>query len=184
MSSTHIVGICGNKFHGKDTIADYLVKNYGYSKISFGDPIKYALKSIFHFTDEQLWGNQKEVVDEYWKITPRETMQYVGTECFRECFGSRFPHIGEKIWLMSLQQEMEIMIKNGKNKIVIPDVRFPNEADLIRQLNGKLIKVIRPALQSNDDHASEKFIQQISVDNIITNETFEQLYQSIDEIFQ
>lgn len=182
MNTPQIIGICGNKFNGKDTIADHLVKNYGFTKISFGDSIKNALKHIFHFTDEQLWGNQKEEKDKYWNITPRETMQYVGTECFRNCFGNMFPHIGDKIWIMSLQQQLEIMIKNGQTKIVIPDVRFPNETELIRQLNGKLIRVMRPYLLMSDPHASENYINTLVVDYEIVNNTFEQLYHDVDEI--
>ena len=182
MSSIQLIGICGNKFHGKDTTADYLVKNYGYTKISFGDPIKNALKQIFHYTDEQLWGNKKEDKDPYWNITPRETMQYVGTECFRNCFGTMFPHIGDKIWIMSIQQQLKIMIQNGITKIVIPDVRFPNEAEMIRQMNGKIIRVMRPYLLLSDPHASENYINQIPVDYVVVNNTLKQLYNDIDEL--
>ena len=34
-----IIGISGRKYHGKDTIGDYLVNKYGYKKIAFADPI-------------------------------------------------------------------------------------------------------------------------------------------------
>jgi hypothetical protein len=182
MNTIQVIGICGNKFHGKDTIADHLVKNYGFAKISFGDPIKNALQQIFHFSDEQLWGNKKEEKDQYWNITPRETMQYVGTECFRNCFGNMFPHIGDKIWIMSLQQQLEIMIKNGQTKIVIPDVRFPNEAELVRKLNGYMIRVVRPYLMNSDPHASESYINRICVDFEIVNNTLKHLYRDIDKI--
>ena len=66
MDKIQLIGICGNKFNGKDTIADYLVKNYGYTKISLSDSLKHALQEIFCFSDEQLWGSQKEIIDVFW----------------------------------------------------------------------------------------------------------------------
>jgi len=43
---TNILGLSGYAQSGKDTIADYLVKNYGYTKISFADPIRKALYAL------------------------------------------------------------------------------------------------------------------------------------------
>ena len=40
MNNINIIGILGNKRVGKDTVADYLVKNYGFIKYNFADPIK------------------------------------------------------------------------------------------------------------------------------------------------
>lgn len=51
-----IVAICGNAGTGKDTAANFLVKEYGYKSMSFADPIKDMLKEVFEFSDEQLWG--------------------------------------------------------------------------------------------------------------------------------
>ena len=37
MINLNIIGITGRKRHGKDTLGDYLVSNYGYTKIGFAD---------------------------------------------------------------------------------------------------------------------------------------------------
>lgn len=181
MSASHqIIGICGRKFNGKDTIADYLVKNYGFTKISIGDPLKHALQQVFSFSDEQLWGSQKETVDEFWNVTPRNMMQYFGTECFRVKFGNDFPHIGDNIWTMALHRKIESMLAHGTNKIVIPDLRFPNEEVPIRDFNGTVIKVIRDNFPSHDTHVSENSLSAINADYVIHNDTFEQLYRDVD----
>lgn len=54
-----IIGICGQAGSGKDTAADFLVKDHGFAKVSFADPMKRFCQEIFDFTDEQLWGASK-----------------------------------------------------------------------------------------------------------------------------
>lgn len=51
-----IIGVCGKAGSGKDTIADILVKDLGFVKVAFADPLKRVCKDIYDFTDEQLWG--------------------------------------------------------------------------------------------------------------------------------
>lgn len=182
--SYQIIGICGKKFNGKDTIADYLVKNYGYTKISLGDPIKRALQNIFGFTDEQLWGTQKETLDSFWKVTPREMLQYFGTDCFRIKFGTDYPHIGNKVWVMALHKQIKNMIDHGITKIVVPDLRFPNEETVIRTFNGIVIRVVRDDIISNDTHASETSLNDIHDDYTVKNKSISQLYHDIDEIMK
>ena len=184
MNNIDIIGICGRKFNGKDTVADYLVKHHGYTKVSFGDPLKRSLQCIFGFTDEQLWGLEKEKLDSFWNITPRETMQYVGTECFRIKFGMAYPQIGDNIWVMAMNRQLMRMINDGITKIVIPDVRFPNEEQLIRQFSGRMFRIIRKNFTMPDTHASENALQNIVVDNVIINDTIEELYKTVDHIMK
>lgn len=182
--SYQIIGICGRKFNGKDTIADYMVKNYCYTKISLGDPIKRSLQCIFGFTDEQLWGSQKETIDNFWKVTPREMLQYFGTDCFRIKFGTDYPHIGNNIWVMALHKQIEKMIADGITKIVVPDLRFPNEETVIREFDGIVMRVIRDDIISSDTHASENSLNEIHDDYTVKNTTIPQLYNDIDEFMK
>lgn len=182
MLNVKVIGIYGKKFNGKDTIADYLVQNYGFTKVSLADSLKRGVQEIFGLTDNQLWGNQKEFVDSYWNISPREILQVVGTECFRNTFGNIFPHIGENFWILSLNRRINKLIESGIKNIVIADIRFPNEQELIQRYNGILIHVKREILQTNyqciDKHISENL--ELHPDFIIKNKTFEQLYDDID----
>ena len=81
-----IIGIIAKKYHGKDTIADFISSKYGYEKISFAGPLKQVCHHIFGLTYEQLYGDLKETNDNYWKCTPRYLLQTVGTNLFRNRF--------------------------------------------------------------------------------------------------
>src|SRR3990167_3895332 len=62
-----IIGIGAQARVGKDTIADYLVKEYGFRKTSMASSLKEGIgRGVFGFNDEQLYGNLKEVVDKFW----------------------------------------------------------------------------------------------------------------------
>lgn len=51
-----IIGVCGKAGSGKDTIADILVRDHGFVKVAFADPLKRICKDIYDFSDDQLWG--------------------------------------------------------------------------------------------------------------------------------
>jgi hypothetical protein len=51
-----IIGICGKAGSGKDTTADFLVKNHGFVKVAFADVLKRIVREDFDFSDEQLFG--------------------------------------------------------------------------------------------------------------------------------
>jgi len=51
-----IVGLLGLAGVGKDTVADFMVKNHGFVKVAIADPLKRICKDVFDFSDEQLWG--------------------------------------------------------------------------------------------------------------------------------
>lgn len=90
-------------------------------------------------------------------MTNREFLQYFGTEVGRS--------IDKNLWIKAL------MYSYGRDKEshwIIPDVRFPNEADAIRNAGGVLWKIEREGSGAGN-HMSEKLIDDIMVDIIIEN---------------
>ena len=93
-----IIGICGLIGSGKDTIADYLVTNYNFKKLSFADKLKDSVATMFDWDRELLDGKTdesrawREKEDAYWtkelgySVTPRLVLQKFGTECMRDGF--------------------------------------------------------------------------------------------------
>ena len=90
-------------------------------------------------------------------MTNREFLQYFGTEVGRS--------IDKDLWIKAL------MYSYGRDKEshwIVPDVRFPNEADAIRNAGGVLCKIERDGSGAGN-HISEKLIDDIMVDIIIEN---------------
>lgn len=144
-----LIGITGKARAGKDTLASAL-KEKGFISYSFAYPIKEACRVIFGWNDDHLYGHLKEVVDPFYEFSPRHAMQTLGTEWGRQT-------LREDIWT----RIAEDFLKKNKD-VVIPDVRFDNEAEFILNNGGILIHLIRPNQETIglSDHASENGISE------------------------
>lgn len=184
-----LIGLLGKKRTGKDTIADYLCKNYNFKKLSFAKPLKDVCKILFNFNDEQLYGDKKEEIDTNWGTTPRIIMQYLGTDIFRNDINKILPNIGNNFWIKCIRTQYQSLLKTDPLiKVVISDVRFQNELDMIHELDGCVIKIERQNSKNyfEDLHESEKDIDKIkNYDFLIKNDsTFENLYLQVDDIIK
>jgi len=186
-----IIGVCGLIGGGKGTVADILVGNHNFQKVSFADPLKDMVSTVFTWPRHLLEGDTKESrdwrekVDEWWSIrlgienlTPRWVLQYWGTDVCRANFH-------EDIWIASLERKIKMMGIGSVNKphnIVIPDTRFPNEINMIRKLGGEvwgvrrgedpdwMINLIQYGEQPLDIHPSEWSWVRENLDQLINND--------------
>jgi hypothetical protein len=69
---------------------------------------------------------------------------------------------------MVAAEDVEKQRRMGR-KVVIDDVRFPNEAEMIRNLGGELWLVDRPGVAYDGDHASEGALADVLPDAVINN---------------
>lgn len=178
-----IIGVSGQARHGKDTISDYLVTNYGFTKLFLAQPIKEVCQTIFSLNEEQLYGELKEVVDIRWGISPREILQFVGTELFRNRIGDLLPEVGDAIWVKCLIEKVKSIIERDPGAlIVISDVRFLNEWQEISKLPYKkhCIRVYNPRIVSKTQHVSEK-LDWLADSKLENAGTILELYAKIDE---
>ena len=130
-----IIGLCGFAGSGKGTLADILVENHGFRKISFATKLKDVASVMFGWNRDLLEGITdesrawREEVDEYWsneleqEVTPRIMLQLFGTDCVRK-------NLHNNIWVSIVKKTL---IDNPDVNWIIPDVRFPNEVDVIQQ---------------------------------------------------
>jgi hypothetical protein len=180
----NIIGITGRKYSGKDTVGEFLVKNYNYERIAYADALKDVARDIFNFDDEQLYGSKKEEIDEYWGITPRHALQFIGTDLFRNHIGELKPQFEKDIWILVVKRKILKRLKENPNaKFVITDVRFPNELNAIKDLGGVTFKLERKNNANNDMHESEILIDALKTDFVITNNnTKEYLFDRVKSI--
>ena len=153
-----LIGLVGLIGSGKDTVADFLVKDHGFKRDSFARSLKDAVSAIFGWDRQLLEGATQESrmwrerIDPYWSnkmnktITPRYVLQYWGTEIMRGCFH-------DNIWIDSF------ISRYDGGKIVISDTRFINEISTIRQLKGKVVLVRRGAIPTQAE-MQEKSVHQ------------------------
>lgn len=57
-----LVGINGKKYSGKDTTGNFLSEITGFNTYALAKPLKNICSKLFGFTEEQLYGNEKEDV--------------------------------------------------------------------------------------------------------------------------
>jgi len=168
-----IIGLSGYARSGKDTVAELLVLNYGFKRTAFADGIRQALLALNPILHD---GHRlNEIVQMYgWEIAKakdevRRLLQVMGTEVGRKL-------IHEDVWVWRLFNE----IAEGE-RIVIPDVRFPNEARMIESQGGEVWRINRHNHAAVNDHISEHALDNHMFKRAIYNDgTLDDLS---DEIF-
>ncbi|MDX8383318.1 MAG: hypothetical protein R8M45_04495 [Ghiorsea sp.] len=151
-----IIGIAGKARSGKDTVAGWIQTNLNARLYSLADPIKKAGSEMFGIPLDNFYNPEfKEKKDDFWKISPRHIAQILGTEVGRDMFF-------RDMWLK--RAEMEINKEKESNDHIvfcIPDIRFENEANYIRNNDGFIIHVSRPSLGDTvvRKHVSENGVE-------------------------
>jgi hypothetical protein len=174
MELPRIIGICGRRRCGKDTLANYLMSEHGYTNRKIADDLKKIVKILFGFTDSQLETDEKDMVDASWGITPRKSMQFIGTEVMQFKIQDILPTIGRKFWIDAFIKKYV----NLEDRIVISDLRFLHEYEELKKHNVFVIRIERPMHQGEpDEHASEKEYMEIPANMVLHNTG------SVDELF-
>ena len=175
-----IIGLSGYARSGKDTIADYLVENHGFIKLSFATPMRQALYNLDpEITDLSglIYGFRQAVNLFGWEDMKtyfpsyRGLMQRMGTEVGREMFGEDF-------WV---QQALK-QVTPGAN-VVFSDVRYQNEANAVQASAGEVWRVERPGVGPANGHTSEHDLDNYKFNHRIMNYgPVEDLYETVTTI--
>lgn len=164
---TQIIGITGRKYHGKDSVARELVTQ-GFTVKRFAGPLKAMLRAFYaehgidaHTIERKIEGDLKEHPCPLLRgKTPRYAMQTLGDEWGRQL-------IATDLWTESLAYRTE-----GADKVVVPDVRYPNEGDTLARLGAELWRVDasdRVKATEGSNHASETSVDTLAVHKEISN---------------
>lgn len=170
----NIIGLTGLKGCGKSTVAS-IIKKMGYAEYSFAQPMKEALSAMTGL-DYQIFDSQdtKELpLEQFDGVTPRQMMQTLGTEWGRQM-------IHPDLWLIIAKQRL-----SNLEYVVVSDIRFENEAALIREMGGVIIHIERQTDKNEtSNHESEKGIAFKECDLCIVNDSdIESLEQKVVSLF-
>lgn len=152
----HLIGITGLKKSGKTTFAQFLeaaLLPRHTAIVSFADALKDEVATACGVT--------RPYIEEH-KDKFRTILQWWGTEFRRDMSHKEY-------WTSRLIQKCVKLKHEGCEFILIPDTRFHNEADVIKNVGGLLVRVTRNTLATVDNHPSEREQLEIKVDETIIN---------------
>lgn len=175
---TKLIGLGYRKGSGKDTVADILINHFGednMTRLPWAGTLKEACKIIFGWDDTHVYGDMKEEHDGYWGMTPRHALQQVATELFRNWMPD--------IWIKANVRKIMYERDHGRH-VVISDVRFLNEIEVIKRMGGEVWLIDRPEVVNHDEHASETELDKFyEWDKIIVNDgTIDQLKTKVIDV--
>lgn len=188
-----LIGITGKKRAGKDTVAARLIEAHGFTRFAFADIMKefaFRLDPLIPWgSTDTLHRNLDRLSDivrvdgwEKAKENPevRRLLQALGDDAGRTLFGENF-------WIDRTFAEIEDFYYGlGYHApVVITDVRYPNEADAIRERGGIIVRVVRPGLESSDTHRSEVAMDGYAATHTIRNDdTVATLHSRVDRLME
>lgn len=178
------IGLCGFKGSGKSTIAKHLVDKHKFVETTFSGPLKDIVAILYGFDRNMLNGDtpktriaRETLRDPIWNRTGREALQFVGTEIFRK-------HHDTDTWSRIAKRNIVNLLIAGNN-VVVSDLRFSNEYDLIKRNGGQIWRVDRHEYtieEISNMHSSEKTFLEFTPDLFIPNyTTIEELLTFIEE---
>ena len=92
--------------------------------------------------------------------------------------------VRDDIWLRVAYWRWEQLAAGGISLIVVPDVRFENEARMIHDQGGEVWLIHRPDLEPVAAHVSEAGIPLGQIDKLIVNDgTVDQLRERVEATF-
>jgi hypothetical protein len=146
-----IIAITGYKGCGKDTAATQIRRYNGFQHTNFADPVKELTAKMFnlplnYFHDVAL---KNETLRIWPYTTPRKLLQD-----FAEGMRQKYPDVWVKYWLGE--------VRKTKNNIVVSDLRYPNELEVLKDLGAFIIRVKRDATDieaMKDTHESESYFE-------------------------
>jgi len=146
-----IIGISGKARSGKDTFASMLAEElFNLTRIKFvlmayAHGIKVRIQKDFDLSYEQLWGDDKEIIDtRYRKNIQSGEPEFWSAREIMQAYGEFYRSIYQDFWVKHL---FDIVEDKGYKNVIITDVRHPNEIRAVSERDGYIIKV-----ESNRDN--------------------------------
>lgn len=180
-----VIGVFGNKQHGKDTVSNLLVEEMqrrgrGAKQFALADPLKHAAQHLVGMPPEIAWGHgvptqEREHLRLTWTYAgknAREWLQWIGTELGRQ-------QIHPEVWI-DRAVDTVVMDGSGTQLFTISDCRFHNERVRLKEkleerfIRFYRVKVYRPGVPIDMTHASESEVASMPAavfDEVIDNDT-------------
>lgn len=155
--SVTIVGIVGRAGVGKDEAALHLCRRYGFVRAAFADSLKDML--AHHLTLRSI--DYAHLFEPELKNTPIPGIGISARELMQRA-GDAFRAADEDYWVKALADTLGMAGPATAwapvhDRIVVADVRYPNEAAWVHQAGGMLVRLVRDSATPVRTHSSEQF---------------------------
>ena len=151
-----ILGICGYKKSGKDEVCNVLIRHLlpkSVLRVGFADALKEEVAKACGVTVQFIEDNKENF---------RLILQGYGTDFRRNLHG-------EDYWTLKLLHKLN-KLPESTHLVIVPDVRFHNEASVIIAAGGVIWRVVRPTGDGHlDTHVSETNIMNLPFSEQIEN---------------
>lgn len=170
---------------GKSVVAQRLIQEHGFILIKFAGALKAMIRALLNdmaiddrTIERMIEGDLKETPIDALGVTPRRLMQTVGGEWGRDCIRKTF-------WIDMVRTKVQAwQIIGGGRDIVIDDLRYRNELDLIEELHGFPVRVTRPGIADATGHQSEGELNAIPMETLPNTGTIADLHRLTDGLVQ
>ncbi len=157
MTKKIIIGLVGLPHSGRRVVGARLVNRFGFTPVDFGDAIDRMLE-VLGADKESLHGQkQRDPVPDLGGRSFQYAKQALGYH-----FGRRM--ISENVWIGPWRRR----VAQTTGNMVVSDIRFPNEAEAVREAGGLIIRVDRPGRPALNN-ATSRILTQIRVDGVFIN---------------
>lgn len=161
------IGILGEARHGKDSVAAILVEEFDFVRRGFADALKEDLGiAILNWPNT---GVDRVLARIY--VNDHKDMPAMRTAL--QSFGQVQRALNEDYWIERLFDWADRNLRPGE-RLVIPDVRYRNEAEALRWRGFTLLRVVRPGFDNGltpeqRAHASEAELRDYPADLTLWN---------------
>lgn len=175
-----LVGLIGKKRVGKDTFAAVLVEEFGFARVAFADPLKEMALTI----DPIIGNGVRGSVPVHMRLSTAVALpggwervkdEYPEARRFLQRLGDGVRQFDPEFWVRAgMYTAHDLRGAPGQyvrdpHPVVITDVRYPNEADAIREAGGTLVRIVRPGVDDGDTHPSETALDGYATDSTVRN---------------
>lgn len=143
-----VIGLCGKRRHGKDTVADHLVREHGAVKLGFGNAVLADLEEVLGLS-----------------LGPDYESAKAANLALMQDWGLARRRADRDYWVKKLEALIHGLV--GVDLVAVSGVRAENEIAMVHRFGGQVWRIVRPGLPPDPDHDAheiENLIDGLTVD--------------------
>lgn len=185
------IALIGKARSGKDTAANHLVRTRAYTRLAFADPLKEMALSV-----DPLIGYDLRELGGPQTVRLTTLVEHVGWERAKDEYpevrrilqrmGQTQREFDENYWVNAMRPKLN-SAEAWNMPVVVTDVRYRNEALMLRARGFRLVRLVRPlthmAPAALATHSSETELDTFAADRDIHNSgSLDTLYAMIESV--